>query len=175
MQQKFDTRNYSIRDVEGWDENGELVLVPKFQRRYVWPSKARSFLIDTIIRGKPIPKIFMRQDIDPNTRRTTREIVDGQQRLRSILDFLKNGFPILKNHNLEYGGMYFKDLDEDTQRGILKYELAVDLLQDMPDEEIYDIFARLNTYSVVLNDQEQRNGHYFGEFKTAVYTLSFQT
>src|SRR5216117_4002456 len=78
MQQRFNTRNYSIRDFEEWDERDELTLAPKFQRREVWSDKARAYLIDTIVRGKPIPKIYMRQDINPSTRRTTREIVDGQ-------------------------------------------------------------------------------------------------
>ena len=57
MQQLFNTRNYSIRDFEEWDSRNELVLQPKFQRRDVWSDKARSYLIDTIVRGKPIPKI----------------------------------------------------------------------------------------------------------------------
>src|SRR5438067_13806536 len=75
MQQRFNTRNYSIRDFEEWDERDELTLAPKFQRRDVWSDKARSYLIDTIVRGKPIPKIYMRQDVNPKTRRTKREIV----------------------------------------------------------------------------------------------------
>src|SRR3989449_3547718 len=89
MQQRFNTRNYSVSDFEEWHEKGELVLAPKFQRRDVWSDKARSYLIDTIVRGKPIPKIYMRQDVNPKTRRTKREIVDGQQRLRSVLSFIK--------------------------------------------------------------------------------------
>ena len=79
MQQLFNTRNYSVRDFEEWDERNELVLAPKFQRREVWSAKARSYLIDTIIRGKPIPKLYMRQNVAPSTRRTTREIVDGAE------------------------------------------------------------------------------------------------
>lgn len=172
MQQRFSTRPYGIRDFEEWHRKGELVLTPKFQRRSVWSPKARSYLIDTIIRGKPIPKIYMRQDINPKTRRVTREIVDGQQRLRTVLSFLEDGFPILKVHNEKYGGKLFSELEEETQREILKYEFSVDLLQDIPDQEVYDIFARLNTYSVTLNAQELRNAKYFGEFKTTVYALS---
>jgi len=129
-------------------------------------------LIDTIIRGKPIPKIYMRQDINPKTRRTTREIVDGQQRLRSVLSFLKDGFVVTITHNEEYGGKFFSQLDEDTQRDILSYEFAVDLLQDMPDQEVYDVFARLNTYSMTLNAQELRHARLFGEFRTSVYGLA---
>ena len=129
MQQLFNTRNYSVRDFEEWREKGELVLAPKFQRREVWSPKARSYLIDTIVRGKPIPKIYMRQDINPETRRTTREIVDGQQRLQSVLTFIKDGFKLSKAHNEDFGGKYFSGLDNKTQLDVLKYEFAVDLLQ----------------------------------------------
>jgi len=172
MQQRFNTRNYSIRDFEEWCSKGELVLAPKFQRREVWSDKARSYLIDTIIRGKPIPKIYMRQDTNPATRRTTREIVDGQQRLQTVLSFLKDGFKISKTHNEECGGKYFSGLDTNTQRDILKYEFVVDLLQDMPDKDVYDVFARINTYSVSLKAQELRNAKWFGDFKTSVYLLA---
>jgi hypothetical protein len=172
MQQLFNTRNYSVRDFEEWNQRGELVLAPKFQRRDVWSDKARSYLIDTIIRGKPIPKIYMRQDVNPMTRRTTREIVDGQQRLRTVLEFIKDGFKISKAHYPEFGGKYFAGLDKDTQRDILKYEFVVDLLQDMPDNEVYDVFARINTYSEKLKPQELRNALWFGEFKSSVYLLS---
>jgi hypothetical protein len=172
MQQRFDTRKYSIRDFEEWSDRGELTLSAKFQRRTVWNDKARSFLIDTIIRGKPIPKIYMRQDTDPKTRRTVREIVDGQQRLHTVLSFLRDAFKISRVHNEEFGGEVFSELPDDIQRGILKYEFAVDLLQDMPDPEVHDVFARLNTYSVRLNPQELRNAEFFGEFKTSAYSLA---
>jgi hypothetical protein len=172
MQQRFNTRNYSIRDFEEWNERGELTLAPKFQRRDVWSDKARSYLMDTIIRGKPIPKIYMRQDINPKTRRTNREIVDGQQRLRTVLSFIKDGFRISKAHSEEYGRKYYSGLDKTTQRDILKYEFVVDLLEDMPDPDLYDVFARINTYSEKLKDQELRNAKWFGEFKSSVYLLS---
>jgi len=172
MQQLFNTRNYSVSDFDEWREKGELVLAPKFQRREVWNPKARSYLIDTIVRGKPIPKIYMRQDINPETRRKTREIVDGQQRLHTVLNFIKDGFKISRAHSAEFGGKYFSGLDKDTRGDILKYEFVVDLLQDMPDNEVYDLFARINTYSERLKDQELRNAKWFGEFKSAVYQLA---
>jgi uncharacterized protein with ParB-like and HNH nuclease domain len=172
MQQRFNTRNYSVRDFEEWREKGDLVLAPKFQRREIWIPKARSYLIDTIVRGKPIPKIYMRQDVNPKSRRVTREIVDGQQRLATVLSFLKDEFKISKAHHEDFGGKYFSGLDPDTQRDILNYEFVVDLLQQMPDNEIYDVFARINTYSEKLKPQELRNAKYFGEFKSSVYSLA---
>src|ERR1700724_737586 len=172
MQQRFSTRNYSVRDFEEWNERGELTLAPKFQRREVWIDKARSYLIDTIIRGKPIPKIYMRQTTNPSTRRTHREIVDGQQRLRTVLTFIKDAFQVSRAHSDVYGGKYYSDLDADTQGDVLKYEFVVDLLQDMPDHEVYDLFARINTYSERLKPQELRNAKFFGEFKSSAYLLA---
>ena len=172
MQQLFSTRNYSVRDFEEWDEKGELELAPKFQRRDVWSDKARSYLIDTIIRGKPIPKIYMRQDVNPKTRRTKREIVDGQQRLRSVLSFIRDGFKGSRAHHEDFRGKYFSGLAKQSQSDILKYEFSVDLLQDTPDNEIYDLFARINTYAENLKPQELRNAKFFGEFKSSVYRLA---
>ena len=152
--------------------NDEIDLSPKFQRRSVWSPRAQSYLIDTIIRGKPIPKIFMRQEVNPKTKKTRREIVDGQQRIRTVLSFVEDGFKISKVHNKDVGGLVYSKLDETTKQEILSYEFTVDLLQNMEDGDIYDIFGRLNTYSVTLNAQELRHSQHFGDFRTSVSDLS---
>jgi hypothetical protein len=172
MQQLFNTRNYSVRDFEEWQDRGELDLAPRFQRRDVWNPKAKSYLIDTILRGKPIPKLYMRQNVNPSNRRTVREIVDGQQRLRTVLNFIKDGFKVSRVHHEVFGGKVFSQLDTATQKDILKYEFVVDLLQDMPDGEVYNVFARINTYNEKLKPQELRNAKWFGDFKSCVYLLA---
>lgn len=168
----FDTRTYSINDFLEWSERGHLELQPKFQRRSVWNDKARSFLMDTIVRGKPIPKIFIRQRTDPRDRLTIREVVDGQQRLRTILSFVNNGFSMSRTHNSEFGGQTFSALPPELQRSILEYEISVDLLLGADDREVLDVFARLNSYAIVLNSQERLNAEFFGEFKQTVYELA---
>ena len=172
----FDSRAYSINDFLEWDNNKQLELNPRFQRRSVWSDNARSYLMDTIIRGKPIPKIFIRQRINPLTKSTVREVVDGQQRLRTILLYVKDGFQIKKRHNNEYGGYYFSQLsevDDTAQANLLNYEISVDLLVNMSDAEVLDVFGRLNSYAILLNPQErirctplsrQKNGRLKGEF-----------
>jgi hypothetical protein len=148
-----------------WDAAKQLELNPRFQRRAVWTDKAKSFLIDTIIRGKPIPKVFIRQKINVTTKTSIREVVDGQQRLRTILAFIKDGFVVSKRQNPLYGGLLFSQLPEDVQAQVLAYEVSVDLLINLPDSEILDIFSRLNSYAVILNEQEKINADHFGPFK----------
>jgi hypothetical protein len=165
----FESRVYSINDYLEWEEKGQLLLNPKFQRRNVWTPTARSFLMDTIIRGKPIPKIFLRLKLNVQTRQSIREVVDGQQRLKTILSFVKDGFMINPKHHPLYGGKFFSELagvDDVVQENILKFNIATDILTNLPDTEILDIFSRLNSYSVVLNEQEKINANHFGPFKS---------
>lgn len=161
----YDSRTYSINDFVEWDKAKQLELNPRFQRRPVWTDKAKSFLMDTILRGKPIPKIFIRQKINVSTRTSTREVVDGQQRLRTILSFVKDGFVVNKRQNPSHGGVRFSQLPEEVQAQVLGYEMSVDLLSNLPDSEVLDIFSRLNSYAVVLNEQERINADHFGPFK----------
>ncbi len=165
LMKNYDSRTYSINDFVGWDRQKELELNPIFQRRPVWSDKAKSYLMDTILRGKPIPKIFIRQKVNVSTKTTVREVVDGQQRLRSILSFIKDGFVISRQQNREYGGIHFSQLDEDVQAQVLSYEISVDLLINLPDAEVLDIFSRLNSYAIILNEQEKLNANHFGPFK----------
>lgn len=54
--QRFISQVYRINDVLGWAERNELVLSPSFQRRRVWSRQGKSYLIDSIVRGMPIPQ-----------------------------------------------------------------------------------------------------------------------
>lgn len=171
---RFETKHYSINDFREWDSRGELVLTPKFQRRSVWSDKARSYLLDTVLRGFPISKVFMRHDVDPKTKKSIREIIDGQQRISAILNFINDGFKVSKIHNKNFGGNFFSELPLDMQRDILRYEISVDVLLGAADFEVLDMFARLNTYTVQLNKQELRNAKWFGLFKKTAFSLGYE-
>lgn len=168
----FDTRTYNISDFIEWNENGHLELSPDFQRRSVWTEKAKSYLIDTIIRGKPIPKILISQRLQGT--KNVRIVVDGQQRLRTMLGFYNGDFKISKVHNEEFGGKTFDLLPKEVQNDFLKYELGVDLLFDMPYEDILDIFARINSYTVKLTTQEIYNARYVGYFKQTIFNYGLK-
>jgi hypothetical protein len=163
----FDTRVYSISDFLEWEKSGLLLLSPDFQRRAVWSEKAKSYLIDTILRGKPLPKIIINQRIEDA--RNIRVVVDGQQRLRAILGFINGDFKISRAHNKNLAGYIFENLPEDMQKGFLQYELGVDVIFELDYEDILDIFQRINSYTVILNKLEIINAKYLGFFKQYVF------
>ncbi|MDJ0314497.1 DUF262 domain-containing protein [Arthrobacter sp. H35-D1] len=165
----FDTRTYSISDFAEWKSSGLLVLSPAFQRRAVWTTKAKSYLIDTVLRGKPMPKVLITQSLVDG--RSLRTVVDGQQRLRAILEYMSDDFAVMRTHNQEFAGMRYSDLEPKKQDEFWQYEIGVDVLFNTDLSELLDIFARLNTYSVKLNGTELLNATYLGAFKTTAHEL----
>lgn len=171
---RIQSKVYSISDFNSWNDKGELNLQPKFQRRRSWSATARSLLIDTIVRGLPIPKIFMREQIDLKEKKTIRDVVDGQQRLGTILDFINGKITIRRAHNKDLAGKLFDDLDEDLQKDFLSYPISTDLLSGASDAEVLNVFSRINSYTLTLNPQEKINAKYVGPFKQMIYSLAHQ-
>ncbi len=169
---KIQSKIYSISDFYSWERKEELNLQPRFQRRKSWSPTARSFLIDTIIRGLPIPKIFVREQIDLKKKTTIRDVVDGQQRLSAILDFIKGNLTIKKAHNKELGDLTFEKMDEDIQKDFLSYQISTDLLLGASDGDVLNIFSRINSYTLTLNPQEKLNAEFIGPFKQTAYSLA---
>lgn len=168
---QFQTKTYSVNDFVEWKEGGILELSPKFQRRKVWTKKAKSYLLDSVIRGKPTPKVLIREHISTATRKTMREVVDGQQRLRAIFEYMEDAFPVSRTHNKEYAGFYFSQLPDEVQTSIRAYQIATDCLINISDPEVRDIFARLNTYGVKLNKIELLHAEFYGAFRTTGFAI----
>ncbi|TAK61878.1 MAG: DUF262 domain-containing protein, partial [Dehalococcoidia bacterium] len=168
---EFTTQSFTIADLYNWHNTGELDLSPRFQRRLVWSNAARSYLVDTVARGLPMPKIFYRMQIDPVAIKSVREVVDGQQRLRALFSFIDGEFTVYASHNEDIGGRRFARLPEEVRDAILRYEITADLLIGATDTAVLQIFARINSYSVTLNDQEKRNAKFAGAFKSLAYDL----
>jgi hypothetical protein len=176
---------FKVSDFISWQRIGSLELSPAFQRRPVWPAGAKSLLIDTVLRGIPMPIIFIRERSDLQSLEPIRQVVDGQQRLRTLITFidgslLKNlspteRFQISKAHNKDLAGKSFNDLDQTARRAILDYEFSVHVLpSDTEDREVLQIFARMNSTGYKLNDQELRNAEFFGQFKNTMYDLAYE-
>src|SRR5262245_19291844 len=105
---------YRIADFVEWHEEEKLLLNPYFQRRKVWTRPAQVYLIDTILRGLPMPKVFLRTRIDATTRRSFREVVDGQQRLNAIFSFVRDEFA-LSARARDLRGLKFSTMSEELR------------------------------------------------------------
>lgn len=176
---------FKVSDFLGWQREGSLVLNPPFQRRSVWRPGAKSYLVDTVARGLPTPIIFLRERIDLGSQRAVREVVDGQQRLRTLIGFIdesalrdfdpdRDRFTVKRTHNKAIAGRPFGAFDESEKTQLLGYEFSTHTLPaTMDDRAVLQMFARLNSTGERLNGQELRNANYFGLCKTLMYELSY--
>jgi len=177
---------FTIAQFLDWQRSGTLQLKPIFQRREVWKAPAKSQFIDSVVRGYPIPIIFLRQVQDLKTLKMTMEVVDGQQRLRTLISFLdpnaladydpdKDKFTVRQVHNDSIAGKSFQQLPESVKRDIMDYELSTHVFPStVGDDVVFRVFARLNSTGLRLTKQEIRNAEFHGFFKSLVYELGFQ-
>jgi hypothetical protein len=170
---KPDRAVYTPTDFLSWREAKSLVLTPKFQRRGVWKPKARSFFIDTLLRGMPVPPIYIRVTQSADAKRVVREVIDGQQRIASILDFMDGRYRLSKTLRASWKGQDFEALG-DLRNKLRSYGFSAEVFHDVSDQDILELFSRLNMYSVKLNSQGLRNGKFFGLFKQSAYSLALE-
>lgn len=171
---KPERSTYTPIDFAEWKSTGKLVLSPKFQRRGVWSTPARSYLIDTLLLGMPVPPIHLRVVQDRDTKQMIREVIDGQQRISAVLDFMDDKYALSKNVESPVTGKRFSDLGDEHQQKIDQYPFICEVFYGIGDDEVLQIFARLNIHSVKLNAQELRNGKFFGPFKRCAYELALE-
>ncbi|MBW9157678.1 DUF262 domain-containing protein [Clostridium tagluense] len=166
------TRNViPISDLNEWLSEGTLIINKKYQRSPgLWPKNSRAYFIDTILNDFTFPKVTIRQTIDLKTKRSIREVVDGQQRLLTIKDFIE-GKIVLSAVSKKYKGLKFADLDEDIQNSFLSYEVSIDTIVAGTEEQVLEIFRRMNSYTLPLNYPEKRHASYQGEFKWFILDL----
>jgi len=149
----------------------KIVVNHDYQRSgKIWPISAKSYFIDTLILGFPIPKIYIYQSTELKSRQITKEIVDGQQRSQTIFDFCNDEFSI--SGNSRFAGRKLSKLDEEEQSRLLNYQLGIDTFVNATPDEIRQTFKRINSYTVPLNPQEKRYAEYQGQFKWFITELS---
>ncbi len=161
-------QTYTISDFIEWNSKKQLILAPDFQRGSVWTQSAKVFLIDTILNDLPIPQVYFRTKVDPTSQTTIREVVDGQQRLRAILEFA-SGKLRLSTKAPNFKGKTYGELSGEDQEQFLSYRLPVVQLLNASDAEVLEVFARLNSYSVKVTPAELRHAEYSEPIKWAIY------
>jgi Protein of unknown function DUF262 len=166
--------SYLIVDYLQMLDRGEVIVNSDYQRSAgIWPVLARSFLIETVLRNFPIPKLSLHQKTDPVSLRAHKELVDGQQRTFAIKDFYEGKFRLssrLEDERLH--GKHFEDLDEDDKRQFLNYGIGFDLIVGADDALVREVFRRMNTFTLPLNSEEQRQANFEGPFKWFIRALT---
>lgn len=162
---------YRIADFLEWNDKKQLILNPEFQRNEVWSDSAKVYLIDSILRQFSLPKFYIRTKIDLESRRTIREVVDGQQRLSAILSFASDKLQLTSRAG-DLKGYKYSTLPSDLQEKFLNYNLSVEQLVSADDSDVLEVFARLNSYGSTLKPAEMRHAEYQGPFKWSVRELS---
>jgi len=145
-------------------DDGQLDLAAEFQRNSVWPRAAKAYLIDTIIANKPIPQIFMQRHTSAQTGRPAYRVIDGQQRLRAVFEFLDDRYALAKVSGKKLEKRKFSALPERLRDQILNYDFVVEELSGYTDRDIKDLFVRMNKYVVRLSPQELRHAREEGAF-----------
>ena len=130
---------------------------PQYQRTEVWSESKKQLLMDTILRGYDIPKVYLKESEEENFEH---EVIDGQQRLRAIWEFFNNEYP-LGNYSKDLpigdvSGQKYSDLMNDILDTFELYELSIIIIKDASQEEVRDLFLRLQE-GVTLNPPEKRN------------------
>lgn len=144
--------------------NNQLDLEPPYQRKSVWSSKDRKFFLDTIFRNYPAPPIFIHRTVNDQGY-TKYHVVDGKQRLETILSFFESKISIAPDFgDVNLNGKKFKELTPDYKRRFWDYTLVVDFIDSIDGNNIEEVFDRVNRNARNLLPQELRHARYNGWF-----------
>jgi len=171
----YDTKEYPVEVLvkkyrDGLDEDTNELYIPDYQRDMIWEDNRQSKFIESLLLGLPIPYIFVadlrpkQEDDEDDLARL--EIVDGTQRIRTLYRFLNNELKLRELEKLkQLNNFKFSDLPLARQRRFNRATIRMIVLSEKADEETRrDMFERINTGSVELNDMEKRRGISPGPF-----------
>lgn len=155
--------------------NGQLDLDPSYQRRSVWSLKDRKFFLDTIFKNYPCPAVFLHKEINEDAGKLIYHVVDGKQRLETIIRFAKNDIAMDKDFgDAKLNGKKWKSVENDPElkTRFSNYLLAVEFIDSIDGNYVNEVFDRLNRISRKLERQELRHAKYDGWFITTAETES---
>jgi hypothetical protein len=159
---RVDYESMVIQDLLNAHDRDELNVSPWYQRRAVWSNAHKAYLVNSIFVTMPVPTIYVRHTLDLEKEKTIKEVVDGQQRCRSIIEFKENEFSA--RHPEHSKRVFYRDLTPLQRESFLMSKLPVAYLIGADDSDVIEIFGRLNAVSKTLNAQEKRAAQYSGEF-----------
>jgi hypothetical protein len=146
---------------------GQLDLAPPYQRRSVWTLNDRRFFLDTIFKHFPCPAIFLYQTTDRTLGKMIYHVVDGKQRLETLLSFRNDKLAFDKGYSdRRLNGKSWSSIENESYliERFLNYSVPVEFIEVADDVMINEIFDRLNRNSRKLERQELRHAKFDGWF-----------
>ena len=160
---RVDYQPLIVQDIINWEKHQELSLNPWYQRRSVWTTPQKSYLLNTLFEQKPVPTLYFRHSVDLEQDKSLREVVDGQQRIRAILEYIGGDFTAFHPDHGEK--VAYNKLSPSQKRNFRETKLSGGWLLGATDADVIEVFGRLNSVAKTLNSQERRNAAFSGEFK----------
>lgn len=157
----YDTKEYPVEVIVA-KYNKEQIFVPHYQREFVWKPYQKSRFIESVFLGVPIMPFL----VSVSGEEAELEIIDGSQRIRTLVDYCSNRLRLSKLDKLtELNGTKFEDLPESRKNRFLLRDFRFHVVTDKATPDIRaDIFNRVNTSSNKLSDSETRKGALQGDF-----------
>ena len=152
-----ETSEWSVRMLADFERR--INVDAEYQRGQVWSAPQQALLIDSILRGFDIPKLYLRKRQDRS--QFLFDVIDGKQRLTAIWKFISNEFRLLKTQDPfpglgNLGGKRWSELPEDAKDELQFANITVSKIEAATDEEIRELFLRLQK-GEPLNAAERRN------------------
>ena len=160
---RVDYQPLVIQDLLNLHKANELNLNPWYQRRSVWTRPQKAYLINSLFEQMPIPSCYIRHYLDVDKEKSIKEIVDGQQRIRTIIEYAGGDFAA--RHPDHSKRVKFSELSPAEKSKFKMTAVSAGYLINADDTDVIEIFGRLNSVAKTLNDQEKRNARFSGEFK----------
>ena len=163
-----DSTDFSLSELKTKVDEEDIIVNPEYQREFIYDDFKASKLIESFLMGIPVPAIYLSQEDNE-----TLEVIDGQQRITTVINFFNNKFSLKKLEEIpEINGKFYKDLDLIIQRKLRNAKLRAITIKKESNDLKFEIFARLNQGSVSLNEQELRNCLYRGSFNQMLNDLA---
>lgn len=181
---ELDSQPKTVQSIYSWYSEDRLSVNRRYQRKLVWTQEEKQRLVESVLRKYPVPAILLAEKGTGEY-----EIIDGLQRLHTLVSFIENGFPTLS-------GTYFdvsqfptaksrsddgafavaegevEVIDARAVSTFLDYSMAISIMRGATESEIDDVFGRINTYGHRLSDQERRQAGVQDDFSNLVRELA---
>lgn len=180
---ELDSQPKSVQSLYAWFNEDKLHVNRRYQRKLVWTLEEKQKLIESILKKYPVPAILLAERDEGGY-----EIIDGLQRLHSLVSFVETSFPDLGGKHFDVSAFPTAQTranegkfvaTDDTEllssrevNTFLDYSLAVSVMRGATEAEIDDVFSRINTYGHRLSDQERRQAGVQDRFSALVRNLA---